>query len=84
MNKNDELQRMLKRGFFKVLSHHLPGRTEENHDKLGEFSGSFVRDLNLGSRDYKVTLHPDVSSLSIRDLCFGYFTTLFQMRKLRT
>jgi hypothetical protein len=37
----------------KVLSWHLPGETEENHENLGQNSMSLNRDVNPGPPKYK-------------------------------
>jgi len=38
---------------FKVLSQHLPGETEENHENLSHDSRSQDRDLNQGPPEYE-------------------------------
>jgi hypothetical protein len=52
---NDELERMCKEAvmaLFKVLSQHLPGRTEKSHEETQD-SGSSGRDLNTGLPEYE-------------------------------
>jgi hypothetical protein len=39
--------------WFKVLSRHLPGRTEENHKNLSQDSWFPGRDLNPGPPEYE-------------------------------
>jgi hypothetical protein len=44
------------RGLFQVLSWHLPGETEDNHENLSQNSPSPGRDLNPGPHEYETGL----------------------------
>jgi hypothetical protein len=53
---NDQLERMWKKAvvaYFKVLSRHSPGGTEENHEILSQDSRCPVRYLNTGLPEYE-------------------------------
>jgi hypothetical protein len=56
---NDELERMWKEApvaKFKMLSQHLLGGTEENHENLNQDSQSPGRDLNPGPPEYEAEM----------------------------
>jgi hypothetical protein len=56
---NDDLERMWKEAAvakFKMLSQHLLGGAEENHENLNQDSQSPGRDLNPGHPEYEAEM----------------------------
>jgi hypothetical protein len=51
--KSGKTQKKAVLAWFKVLSRHLPGGTQENHERLSQDSRSPVQDFNSGPPDYK-------------------------------
>jgi hypothetical protein len=69
---NTELERICKVAvvaYLKVLSRHLPGRTEENHENLSQVSRSPVRDLNPGTPEYEAGVLSTRPRLSVEFDC---------------
>jgi hypothetical protein len=44
--------------YFKILSKHLPGKSEENNENLIQDSQSLGRELNSRTPEYKTVVSP--------------------------